>query len=158
MKLYELTTQLRELQNLDLEPELLVDTIEGIQGSLEIKAENLLSVVSNLSSDVEAIDVEIKRLTSRKRTVKARQDWLREYLRSNMEVAGIDKITCPLFTITLRKALQVVEVLADLGDLPEEYVKAVYSPDKVKIKAALKAGTEITGCSLIDGKRGLMIK
>jgi hypothetical protein len=157
MKLYELTEQYKELANLDVEPELLADTLEGIEGEIEIKAENLLSVVSNMSSDVDAIDNEIKRLQARKKTIANRQDWLREYLRSNMEAMSIDKISCPLFTITLRKATQAVSI-GDLSLVPDEYKKVTVSPDKVKIKNDLKAGADIPGCELVDGKRGLMIK
>ena len=157
MKLYELTEQYKQLANLDVEPELLADTIEGIEGEIEIKAENLLSVVSNFGSDIDALDNEIKRLTARKKTIVSRQDWLREYLRSNMEVSGIDKITCPLFTITLRKATQAVQVY-DISLLSEDYIKTTVSPDKVAIKNALKSGIGIPGAELVDGKRGLMIK
>ena len=156
-KLYELTGQYRELANLDLDPELLADTMEGISGEISIKAENLMGVISNMSSDADQIDLEVKRLQARKKTITNRQTWLREYLRSNMEMTGIDKITCPLFTITLRKAMQVVEV-SDLDKVPEEYVKVVRSADKVKIKNDLKSGITIPGCVLVDGQRGLMIK
>ena len=156
-KLYELTGQLMELQNLDLDPELLADTVEAVEGELELKAESLLQVVSNMDSDVDQIDQEIKRLTARKKAVKNRQDWLREYLRSNMEVAGIDKISCPLWTITLRKPTVVVSVV-DVFLLPSEYQKHTIVADKTAIKNALKAGTDVPGATLIDGKRGLIIK
>lgn len=155
MKLYELSAQYRELQTMDAE--FVEDTLEGIEGEIEVKAENLLAVVSNINSDVDAISNEIKRLQARKKTLTTRQDWLREYLRDNMEAAGIDKITCPLFTITLRKPTKIVDVLEpDL--LPEDFQKVTIAPDKVAIKKALESGIEIPGCKLVDGRRGLMIK
>ena len=157
MRLYELTTQLAELQNLDIEPDLLADTVEAVEGELEIKAENLLKVVSNLDSDVEQIDAEIKRLTARKKTIKNRQDWLREYLRSNMESNGIDKISCPLWTITLRKATPAVYLSVDPSELPPDYQKITITADKVKLKNDLKKGNDIPGATLVDGKRGLLI-
>ncbi len=157
MKLYELTEQYRELANLDMDADTLADTLEGIEGEIQIKAENLMSVISNMKSDTDSIDAEIKRLQTRKKTIANRQDWLREYLRSNMEASGIDKITCPLFTITLRKPTQAVSV-DDIDALPDEYIKTVRSADKVAIKRALKSDVDVPGCSLVDGKRGLMIK
>lgn len=52
------------------------------------------------------------------------------------------------------RASQVVNLDADLepGDLPEEYqrVKTTVAIDKVAIKAALKAGTEIKGAELVS--------
>jgi hypothetical protein len=156
-KLYELTDQYRGLMNLDVEPDVLADTLEGISGEIQIKAENLLSVISNMGSDADAIDAEIKRLTARKKTISNRQEWLREYLRSNMETSGIDKITCPLFTITLRKATDVV-FIEDVDLLPKRFQKITITPDKTAIKAALKLDIEVPGARMVEGKRGLMIR
>ena len=160
MKLYELSNQMRGLQALMDDPETeldLADTLDALEGDLQVKAEGLLSYVSNLGSDVEAINTEIKRLTVRKKVITNKQDSLREYLRHNMDIGGIDKITCPLFTITLRKATQAVQV-ADMDALPEKYRRITVSADKAAIKSDLKAGKEIPGCSMVDGKRGLLIK
>ena len=160
MKLYELSSQMRGLQALMDDPETeldLADTLDGLEGDLQVKAEGLLSYVSNLGSDAEAINAEIKRLTARKKVITNKQDSLREYLRHNMDIGGIDKIKCPLFTITLRKATQAVQV-DDVDALPEKYRRITVSADKAAIKAGLKAGVEIPGCAIVDGKRGLLIK
>ena len=161
MKLYELTGQMIGLQSLiedgEMDAETLSDTLEALQGDITVKAENLIGYVANLDADVAMIDTEIKRLQARKKTISNRQGSLRNYLRTNMEASGIDKITCPLFTITLRKATQAVFV-ADVNSLPPEYVRTTVMPDKAAIKAVLKAGEKVEGCNLIDGQRGLLIK
>ena len=159
--LYEMTSQMIGLKRLiddgEMDEQALADTLDGLEGDLKVKAENLLGYVANVGSDVDAIDAEIKRLTGRKKVMVNNQNRLREYLRYNMDVGGIDKIECPLFTITLRKATQVVSV-GDIEQLPDEYIRTTVAPDKVAIKAALKAGIDVPGCEFQEGKRGLMIK
>ena len=60
-----------------------------------------MHVIVNSDGDIAALESEINRLSERKKHIQAAQDRLREYLRYNMEATGINKITSPLFTITL---------------------------------------------------------
>lgn len=161
--LYTLSSQMIALQKMmeddesPMDSETLAATLDGLNGDIEAKATSLLGYVSNLSADVDAIDMEIKRLNARTKTIKNRQDSLREYLRLNMEAGGIDKITCPLFTITLRKAAKSVHI-DDQSLIPAEYLKTVVTPVKMDIARALKAGDDVPGASLVSGTRGLIIK
>lgn len=163
MKLYELTDQFLAVAELvddpDMPDEALRDTLEGIQGLIEDKAEALLQVVAGMEGDTGAIDAEIKRLQERKRIIQNRADSLREYLRTNMMATGIDKISCPLFSITLAKARPMV-VVTDEASIPDEFVvtKVIRSPDKKAILAALKDGQAVAGCELGETKRGLLIR
>ena len=159
--LYELSNQMIGLQHLmeddDAEYDL-TDTLDALEGDIQVKAENLLGYVSNLAADVSVIDTEIKRLQSRKKVIANRQESLREYLRFNMETGGIDKITCPLFTITLRKATDICVI--DSEDLiPDEFKTIVTTTkiDKMAIKRTMKT-EPVPGARLEPGKRGLMIK
>lgn len=161
--LYQLTSQMIGLQKLiedgEMEPQALQDTLDGLEGDIQIKADGLLAYVANLGADVDAIDNEIKRLTARKNAIANRQESLREYLRFNMEQSGIDKITCPLFTITLRAAPAVVVIESEdlIPDMYKEIVETV-KISKEAIKRHLKEGIHVPGARLGDGKRGLVIK
>ena len=155
--LYELTTQLLTVADLDTDEQTLADTLEGIEGAIQVKAENLVKVVESMDADKTAIQTEIKRLTARRQSIEARQKWLREYLRGNMEKAGISKISCPLFTITLAKPRPVASVV-DEDALPDEYVVVTRRPDKKAILDALKAGLEVPGAELEESKPALMIR
>jgi len=162
--LYNLTEQMIGLRNmmedddLPLTHDQLTDTLDGLSGEIEIKAENLMGYVSNLASDVDMIDIEIKRLTARKKVIKNRQDGLKRYLRDNMAAADIDKITCPLFSITLRKAPLVAITPSDPFEIPEKYHRTTVAINKTLVKQDLNAGIEIPGCKLLPGQRGLLIK
>lgn len=163
MKLYEISQQFAELQKLAEDDESMIeavsDTMELITADFEEKAQAVVLVAKNMDANITAIDAELKRLTDKKKAIINRTDWLRNYLRNNMESTGISVIECPLFKITLSKPTKQVSV-DDESALPDDYVnvKTVVSPDKRKILADLKAGIEIKGASLVDGTSRLTIK
>lgn len=162
-KLYELTGQFLALSTLADDPDMpanaLADSLEGITGEIEIKAEALLQVVANMGSDVAAIDDEIDRLKHRKAVIENRRQSLRDYLQHNMEASGINKIDCPLFTITLAKP-RPMAVIENESLVPAEFVqtKTITSIDKKAVLDALKAGRVIPGCVMGESKRSLLIR
>jgi Siphovirus Gp157. len=58
------------LEDPELDPQTLSDTMEGIEGELEVKAESYAKVMKNLEADVAGIKAEIDRLSERKRLSK----------------------------------------------------------------------------------------
>ncbi len=163
MKLYELTEQMRSLERLADETDesldqAIRDTFEALSAEFDDKAVALIQVTRNMEADVDALDAEIKRLHARRKARQVRIQWLRDYLRDNMQASGISKIECPLFTISLRKPAQKVEI-EDTGKLPPEYVVVQDPvPDKRKILADLKAGNDVPGAHIVEGKAALVIK
>ena len=159
MKLYELTGALADLSSMDLDDEAVKTSLECIQGDFNDKAVAIIKLSENLSADTSAIDAEIKRLQERKKAIENRRKSLREYLLHNMQAANIPKIECPLFTATLRKGVESVEV-TDLSLVPDEFVnvEVVTSADKKAIKAALSAGKEVLGATLKRGETTIVIK
>lgn len=159
MKLYEITPQLVELSNMDASDEAVRDTLEAVQMEFNDKAVAIVKVAESLDADTSAIDAEIERLKARKQVIANRKQQLRDYLLYNMEAAGIKKIDCPLFTVTLRQGVESVEII-DQSQIPNEYVavEVVEKPDKAAIKAAIKSGKEVTGAILKRGANSIQIK
>ena len=162
--LYEITGQFRELAALadGADEDLAIavrDTLGAIEAEFNDKAVAVSHVILNLDADVAALDMEIDRLTERKRLITNRQKQIKDYLRENMEATGISKISCPLFTITCAKGRESVVVDSEDG-IPDELmsVKTEVRPDKVAIAARLKAGEEIPGCRLERGQSSIRIK
>lgn len=162
--LYKLSHQYAELQSLeDSDDEdfasAVANTLDGIGGEIKERAEALVTMVLNMDADVAAVSAEIKRLSERKASIVKRQDSMREYLRENMEAAGISKISCPLFSITCAKGRQVA-VIDDESAIPDEYmrVKTEIEPDKNKITAAINDGLEVPGARLEVTKSAIRIK
>lgn len=161
MKLYQMTGAYLALQKLADDPDLpeqaLTDTLEALEGDIQVKAENLLQVVRGMETDVDAVDAEIKRLQEIKKVRQNRIDSLRDYLKFNMQQAGIRSIKCPLFSITLAAGRDVV-VVEDDTKLPQAYQRVTVAPDKPKILAALKAGQDVPGAVLGKSQESLRIK
>jgi phage host-nuclease inhibitor protein Gam len=156
--LYDLAGQYRQLAerlaNLDLDAETVADTIEasGLTDEINAKAQGVLLVAKQAEQYLPHIDAEIARL----RALKARHErvaqGLRDYLKRNMEAAGIERIECPLFQISIRTNPAAVEVF-DEAQVPKELLRVKYEVDKTAIKAELKAGREVAGCRLVNGTR-----
>ena len=159
MKLYELTGALADLSSMDLTDEAVQNSLEAIQGDFNDKAIAIIKLTENMTADTTAIDAEIDRLKARKQVVENRKKSLREYLLRNMEACNITKIECPLFTASLRKGIESVEI-EDQSKLPDEFVtvEVVTKPDKNLIKAKLKAGEDVPGATLKRGAATLTIK
>lgn len=160
MKLYELSENHRALMALAEDEGIdVADTIEGVEGEFNDKAQSLVHVLQNMDGDVTALDAEIERLQTRKKAIQNRQDSMRDYLRQNMEATGIRKISCPLFTINCIQGREIAEI-ENPDALPDEYVKVktTVSPDKNAITKALKDGETIPGAKLIHAKSSIRIK
>jgi seryl-tRNA synthetase len=153
MNLYEITREAQELASL-LETDELTPELEAAllinQDQLQAKAGNYAKVITNIQSDSDAIDAEIKRLKAMKDTKDRALNRLKEALREAMMVSGIDKIEAPLFKLSLRRS-EAVEV--DVVEaLPNDFVtrKVVVTADKVSIKEAIKRGENITGARIVE--------
>jgi hypothetical protein len=144
----------------DFDAQTIEDTIEasGITDELAVKAQGIEYVARGALAHHDAIDAEIARLQALKAKRDAVANGLRAYLQSNMERAGIDKIECPMFSISIKKNPPAVEIIDTLS-LPAAFWRTpepkppVAAPDKGAIKAALQRGEEVTGARLVQNTR-----
>lgn len=161
--LYKLADQHRQLESLGTDEELdetalqaIRDTLDGLEGDLQTKAQSCAAVALNLEAWAKAAKEASKALADRARRIDKRAEALREYMRTSLEAAGLTKIEGPEFTVAIRKNPASVQIApeADLGDewmvFPEPPPP---TPDKRKISEALKAGKQIPHCSLVQTTR-----
>lgn len=159
MHLYEITKQLNELLAMeDIPREQIEDTINLIEEEFEGKAEMVAAYIRELEADEAGLNSEIDRLSERKRVLVSKIDNLKDYLRQNMMASGKTNIKGKLFSIALGKPSPVLDVFVPVEQLPEQYRVVKVSADKAAIKNAIKAGIEIKGCAITDGKPKLIIK
>ena len=160
MNLHEIAIQYRQeagmLQDLDLDEQTLADTLEAAAWPLEVKAQNTAAVIQNLEATAEAIDEHIKAATARKKAIQNRAAWLREHLLHGMQLAGVQKIECPAFRISVANNPEAVDVY-EAALIPAQYLRQPEppppAPDKAAIKQALQAGIEVQGARLVRGQR-----
>jgi chaperonin cofactor prefoldin len=164
LSLYHMTEEYRqalhELSNADLPEEVVRDTLEALGGELLKKGEAVAAFTLNLDAEVDAIKAVEKRISDRRKALEKRADNLREYLRTNMEKAGITEIKAldGSFTAKLGKGRPSV-VIDDESLLPDDsdYVRWTKAPNKTAIADAIKAGKEVPGAHL-ETKPSLSIK
>ena len=103
------------LADLDMPPEVVSDTLDGLSGQLQHKASNVAMVVRNLEATAEAIEAAEKTMRERRKAIEARADWLRSYLLDNMQRTGIQRIDSPWLALVVRDnpAAVVVDDPAD---------------------------------------------
>ena len=163
LTLFNLATEYRQaadqLADMDMDLQTMSDTLEGMSGDLETKATNVAYIVRNSEVSAEAIKAHAQAQLERARAIEKRADYLRDYLKSCMELAGITKIEGPGVVISFRKSESVV--INEPGLVPSVYMRQPEpqppQPDKTAIKTALKAGQEVPGAHL-DVRQNLQIK
>lgn len=162
MQLYKLTKEyesaLNDLSSMeDLTPEMVADSLAALQGEVEEKGRAVAAFTLNVDADITALKEHEAAIAAKRKALEKRRDWMRDYLRENMERCGITKIESPYFNITLTKPRKQV-VIDDESALPRDYMRVVESPDKTLIKQALDDKYTVPGAHLGEGKPGLRIK
>ena len=161
MNLYELTSDLKELQDIDF-TEVDAEQLEAVKAAIKEQIVNkgtgIIAVVRNLEADTEAIKTEIKRLQDLKKSKENRIENLKKYTKECLEEADIKKVSTALGNISIRKLPGSVEVVEE-DSIPKEYKKEVVTVtvDKKSILADLKEGVVVPGVTLKTGT-SLLIK
>ena len=161
--LYELTNDWMMLMEMaedpDIEEDVFIDTLEGIEGEIEVKADGYAKVIWQLEHDAEACAAEAKRFTEKKRFIENKIDRMKKSLQSAMELTGKTKFKTKLFSFNVQNNPASVVVEADIKDIPERYLKPVDpTVDKKLLKEDLKAGVDLGGVAHLVQTRGLRIK
>lgn len=163
--LYELAGEYREaataLANTELDEQTIADTLEGLAGSLEVKATNVAYFVRNLEATAEQIKAAEGQMADRRKAMENRAARIRDYLKTNMEIAGITEISCPHFRLAIRKNPPSVVIDAE-SQIPADYMTVPVAPppapDKKLIAQALKDGFAVAGAHLETSRTRLEIK
>ena len=159
MTLYEMTAQAQALKALleseEIDEQAFADTLEAI--GADEKVDSYCRIIKSIEGDNALIDAEIARLTALKQRNGKSIDRMKEALDRFMAAIGSTKEKTPFFSVSYRTS-ESVQVY-DLSAIPERYIKmkVEQAPDKTAIKAALKAGEMVKGCSL-EKKRNIQIK
>lgn len=160
--LFAIATEYRsaalKLADLDMDAQTITDTLEGMTGDLEVKAQNVAHMVRSIEADAAAVAQWGKDAAARAKALEARADALREYLAQNLTACGIEKVEGPGVRISWRKSSAVV--IDEPGLVPSEFMRQEEppppAPDKKAIGKALKAGQVVAGAH-IEQRRNLQI-
>lgn len=163
--LYELTGDLLQLQSMledDVDPQVLADTLEGVQGEYDFKIESYAKVIRNLEANVVAIKSEVDRLTAKRKVLENNIDRLKKVMFDSMRATNTTKVKGQLFTVAIQKNGGKIPVItapdADTSKLPDELVIFTEKPNLDAIRELLEAGKPVDGFSLGERGESLRIK
>lgn len=159
--LYQLTndyeTVLNMLYDEDADEEMILDTLEAIEGEIEDKANNYAKIIKELEAKQNARKEEAKRLTESAKVFENRVKALKSNLFNSMKATGKTKFATDLFSFNIAKNGGKQTLTID-GEVPEEYTKAVIENDTDKIRQALENGEKLTFAHLEPRGESLRIK
>jgi hypothetical protein len=117
------------------------------QNELQDKAINYSYAIKTVSNDVDAISEEIKRLQALKKAKENVVQKLKDTVVNAMQIYGIEKVETPTLKLSIRRS-EAVEVDDNFDNDIYVFVKVTYTPDKTKLKEAIKRGESIQGVTL----------
>lgn len=148
MNLYELARSYAELQEMDVDEQTFLDTLESIQDVAASKVENCSKWMLSLKSEITAFKAEENRLKKIRMAKENKLKWLNKYVQDFLENSGVTQFEIGIFTLSIQKNPPSLEIY-DATLIPEQYRKPqapVY--DTQTIKEALKNGIEVPGAEL----------
>ena len=160
LSLYVIAQDHRALVNRLLESQddeqTIIDTIEAESYPLEHKAQSVAYAVKNLEATAAAIKQAEAEMAARRKAIENRAKRLKEYTQTCMEIAGVSKIECPHFALTVRANPESVDIFEE-ALIPAIYMRQPAppppAPDKAAIKAAIKEGIDVPGAMLVRAMR-----
>lgn len=160
--LYELTKDyqaLLEMMEDTEDAQVVIDTLEGIEGEIEIKADGYAKVMRQLEGEVDMLKGEIERLTGRKKTIENNIQRMKDSLQAAMVATGKTKFKTDLFSFSVQRNGGKAPVIWDVPveDLPDDLVKITRTPDTAKAQELL-ATMESGYCHLGERGESLRIK
>ena len=151
--LYEINQSIMDCIDMETGEIIDIDQLHELQMDRTDKIRNIACYIKNLRSDAAAYDEEAKTFAARKKAAQTKADSLTAYLSSMLNG---EKVKDKEYSISWRKSESVN--ITDDSLLPDTYlVPQPPKVDKAGIKAALKAGTAVTGAELAE-KNNIQIK
>ena len=148
MTLYELRAEYMELLELledpDTDPQVIADTMEGIQGELDIKCDSYVVVIRQLEAQVEMIDAELIRLEKNKSALTNNIKRMKAAVLDTIQMTGSRKMVTDHFKLSIVKngGKQPMEV-DEIEKIPQDYLTMKPVANMEKIRQELEGGGQL---------------
>ena len=162
--LYQLTADYMNLLEMaedpDIDEQAFMDTLDGIEGAIEVKAENYAKIMRQLEADAAACDAESKRLKNKSKTIDNNIRRMKQALQFAMQTTGKTKFKTPLFSFYIQKnPASVVMDEQYIENIPERFlVRKDPEINRKAIRDAINAGEDIGGIAHLEQTESLRIK
>ena len=138
LKLYELTDAYAMLLEADADSsgEGFGEALAQLGGEIAAKGESLAKIIRTLEAESDALKGEIDRLGDKKAARDAQVRRVRDYLKDNMEAAGLRRIDGTILSVALQDSPPSCTVL-DAAEVPLAYQEVVPATMKILGKAII---------------------
>lgn len=161
-KLYQLVDDLKFLE--DIEPETeeqearAKEMIQTVKLDIETAVTSIAQYILAIDSEASVIKAEEERLYKRRQALKARKEWLKEYLFNEMRASMTGKVKSETVTVYIQNSPPSVEI-TDVEALPKEFQKIIIEPKKKELLEYFKQfGIIPSGANIITGKEHIVIR
>lgn len=169
VKLLELVGEWKQVADMMNDPEMdeqtIADTLEGITGEIEMKADGYGSVIRSLEYEISALKGKkdyvksiLDEITAEEKRLQGHIDWMKGRLLETMIAIGKDEegIKTDKFEFKVKTA-GGIQKLETTEDVPDNFKKIIYENDNEKIREYLK-DHDVEWARLLPKKKSLVIK
>ena len=162
--LYQLTADYLNLLEMaedpDIDEQAFMDTLDGIEGAIEVKAEGYAKVMRQLEADAAACDAESKRLKNKAKTIDNNIKRMKQALQYAMVATGKTKFKTALFSFGIQKnPASVVMDETYIENIPERFlIRKDPEINRKAIKEAINNGEDIGGIAHLESTESLRIR
>lgn len=163
LTLYEIASDFAETLDNAFDPETgeALPVFQEKRALFASKSSAVGAYILNSESTIDAMKAHVKAVEARIKTQQSKIEWLRNYLASNMELAGITEIKANDGTFAIKyypdrdESVEIEDGATFPPDLCNEPKPP--TPSKAKIKDAILAGEPVSGARIVRKPR-LVIK
>jgi hypothetical protein len=148
MTLYELKDEYKQLLEMledpDIDPQVIADTMEAVSGELDVKCDSYVVIIKKLEAQVEMIDTELIRLEKNKTALTGNIKRMKSSVLDAIQLTGQRKMETDHFKLSIVKngGKQPMEV-DEIEKIPQAYISMKPVADIEKIRKELEAGGEL---------------
>lgn len=143
-EMYELTEDYLQVLEMvdddDWDEQTVKDTLEGVFGEIEFKAESIAKIIKMQQAQADIARAEADRLIARAKSFSKKADFFKAVLFENLKALNVKKVKTPLFTISIAKngGLDPLVITGNIEDIPGKYlIPQPPVPDKDAIRKLL---------------------
>jgi len=108
--------------------------LDTIEAEFPVKIENCCKYVRNLDAEIAGLDLELKRLTDRKRVALNTMKAFKAYMKQSLEAMELTKLDVGTFTVSIQAngGNPAIEWTGHTCDIPDNIIKTTIELDKTK--------------------------
>ena len=160
--LFELTGEFLEVMDMftdpDIDPQVLADTLESIEGAIEVKAEGYVKVLKALEAEAKTCKEQEEEWKAKRQVRENHAKRMKEALKHAMIATGKEEIAAgeAVKIKLVNNGGQLPLIVDPEAKIPDRFQKITYSVDNGLIRQALDDGEALPFAHY--GERGKSIK